>query len=66
MKISDPRKYFQKKVSIVCYDGEKYTGVVDVYAYAKDNDGVAGFALSDIGLWIDENEIQSIEILDEE
>ncbi len=64
MKIENPRVFFKKKIHVVSTDGKEYTGVVDTYAYAKDNDGVAGFALADIGLWIDEDEIKSIEIID--
>lgn len=64
MKIENPRLFFKKKVRIVSNDEKEHTGVVSSYSYAKDNDGKAGFALSDIGLWIDEDEIKSIEIID--
>lgn len=61
--MTDPRSYLGKKVNIVDVNENMYTGIVDSYAYAKDNDGVDAITLS-CGVWLDWDEIESIEIID--
>lgn len=61
--MDDPRVYFGKKVQVVDTDGDKHIGIVDSYAYAKDNDGQNAITLS-TGIWLDDGDIQSIKIID--
>ena len=44
-------------------DGTMISGYCNVFVPAPDNDGVDGIAL-DTGVWIDANEIETIEIVD--
>lgn len=60
--MTDPRSYLGKKVNIVDVNENMYTGIVDSYAYAKDNDGVDAITLS-CGVWLDWDEIESIEMI---
>ena len=43
-------------------DGTMVSGYCNVFVSAPDNDGVEGIAL-DTGVWIDANEIKTIEII---
>ena len=56
------RQYFCKVISVVTVDGKKYTGKVDVHLPPNDNDGKEGIGIN-CGVWLDEDEIKSIEIL---
>ncbi|MCD8219194.1 MAG: hypothetical protein LUC50_02245 [Ruminococcus sp.] len=58
-------QYFEKNVRVTSVNGVKYTGKVDVFAYAKDNDtNEDAIAITSAGLWLDESDIKSIEILE--
>lgn len=59
-------KAYMKKIRCVEKDGTIHKGVEDMLCQrADEDDGVPGIGISD-GTFLKENEIESIEILDEE
>ena len=60
-------KYEGKRVRIINKDGQVYTGLVDIYSHADDNEsGIASILfVSDEGLFIEieEPEIKKIDII---
>ncbi len=58
-------QYFNRRVRVIDKLGKAYVGVVDVFTYAKDNDvNEDAIAISGVGIWLDESDIQSIELID--
>ncbi len=55
-------KYSGKKVRVVGTNGEVYVGTVDLYTQPNDNDGMEAIAIFDCGVWLDEEDIKSIQL----
>lgn len=63
MKLTiDPRDLYGKKVFVEDLYGNNYSAIVDSYLYEKDNNGQDGISLS-TGVWLDAEDIKSIEII---
>ena len=57
-------QYYKHSVRIIYKDdGTMISGYCNVFVPAPDNDGVDGIAL-DTGVWIDADEIKTIEAID--
>ena len=59
------RKAYMKEIRCVEKDGTIHKGIEDLFSSRSDEeDGISGIGISD-GVFLKENEIESIEILDE-
>ncbi|MCD8188086.1 MAG: hypothetical protein LUD57_05685 [Ruminococcus sp.] len=60
-------QYEGKNVRVCTKDGMVYSEIVDLYTSANDNDvNEPAIAISTEYIWLDESEIKSIEVIEDE
>ncbi len=60
-------QYEGKNVRVCTKDGMVYSGIVDLYTSTNDNDvNEPAIAISTEYIWLDESEIKSIEVIEDE